>query len=113
MLREPQLEALLKELLVELRASGLGHGGLPSVLSKRRAARELDISLSKLKALIRDGALMVCEVGSATMVPASEVRRIADSARRVAVAPGRPVRKVKRSGATEEARAVRAALKKR
>lgn len=108
------LLAQFQRLLEEIRALR-DLQGLPTILTKKRAARELGVSLSKLKALIRTGEIAICGVGRTSMVPASEVRRIAASARREAAPPARPARarKAKHAGAAEEASAVRAALKKR
>lgn len=112
-----RLLVLVHQLVAEVRALRDSLGGeLPTVLSKRRAARELDISLSKLKGLIRRGELMTCEVGRTTMVPASEVRRIAESARRQPAAQVPPAPARKRRKATtpaQEARTIRAAVKRK
>lgn len=113
-MKDVNMETVLRDLLAEVREARTW-AALPTVLTKRRAARELSISLSKLKALIRDGELSVCEVGRSTMVPASEVLRIADSARREeATATQRPrqSRKARGTSPVEEARKVRQSLKK-
>ncbi|MBN1208967.1 MAG: helix-turn-helix domain-containing protein [Myxococcaceae bacterium] len=104
------LERMLEELLAEVREVR-SWGALPTVLTKRRAARELGVSPSKLKQLIRRGELAVCQVGRSTMVPASEVQRIAASARRKPAAPGRARKEKRPTSPAEEARAVRSALK--
>jgi len=114
---ERTLERILEELLVELRAVK-NSAALPTVLTKRRAALELSVSLSKLKGLIRAGEIMVCEVGSTTMVPASEIRRLAQSARAQASnsSSSRPAHtraSRKPTSPAEEARQVRDALRKR
>jgi hypothetical protein len=117
MATESRLELLLEELLVELREIRQTRR-LPAVLSKKRAAQELSISLSKLKGLIRSGDIMVCEVGDTTMVPSSEIRRITEAAQAPASPsrsprPSRTARKVtKPASPAEEARKVRVALKR-
>jgi hypothetical protein len=111
---ENELRQLVEDLLKEVRELR-GGTGLPSVLTKQRAARELSISLSKLKGLIRAGDIAVCDVGKTTMVPASEVLRLAKAMRRVAPQRARPVKRTRQQGLNpaEEAAKVRGALKKK
>lgn len=107
-----EVRRILRE-VQELR--GVVEKRLPTVLTKQRAAQELSISLSKLKGLIRSGELMVCEVGRTSMVPASEVQRLAASARREAAAarPARPRKPKHSTSPAEEAAKARRALKKK
>ncbi len=91
--------------------------GLPTILTKKRAARELGVSLSKLKGLMRRGELAVCEVGRTTMIPASEVTRIADAKRFLTEPTGARssstrTRRGAPRGEPTEAQKIRAALKK-
>lgn len=62
---------------------------LPHLCTMKRAARELDISLRKLSALVKSGAVLAVDLGQRKMVPASEIRRVAipaPKARRRAIA---------------------------
>ncbi|NTX07008.1 hypothetical protein [Myxococcus sp. CA040A] len=87
---------------------------LPTVLSKRRAAEELSVSLSKLKGMIRQGAILVCEVGGTTGVPASEIRRIASAVLGTKAPRVRRPRRSSRTGSPkEEAALVRSVLRSR
>jgi len=87
---------------------------LPTVLSKRRAAEELSISLSKLKGMIRQGAILVCEVGGTTGIPASEIRRIASAVLDTKAPRMRRPRRALRTGSPkDEAAEVRSALRRR
>lgn len=71
-----EVETKLDELLNEIR--GLKReAGLPTVLTKRRAAKELSIGLTKLEQLIAGGQIATCDVGDRKMVPASEIARLA------------------------------------
>ncbi|QQR47795.1 hypothetical protein JKA73_17830 [Myxococcus xanthus] len=113
---DAHLQGLLERLLLEVQALRGGMDKpLPTVLTKKRAAEELSVSLSKLKAMIRSGEILVCEVGSTTGVPSSEIRRIA-AARSSVKAPrpsGARARSSRRATSpTEEAAQVRAALRK-
>lgn len=109
------MEQVLEALLAEVREAK-NWTALPTVLSKKRAARELGISLSKLKTLIRTGDLATCIVGRTAMVPASEVQRIA-AVRKKPVAPARSGRARSKKASTRptpsEAEKIRAALKRR
>lgn len=67
---------MLEVLLAEIR-SIRSEQRLPTVLSKKLAARELSISVSKLKALIRAGDILTCKIGRTTGVPSSEIVRLA------------------------------------
>lgn len=111
------LQGLLERLLMEVQALRADPGRLPTVLTKKRAAAELSISLSKLKGLIRAGEILVCEVGGTTGVPASEVRRIAATLRESKAPRPRTARRTRPAGRAlnpaEEARRVRDALRKR
>lgn len=112
------LQEVVEQLLAEVRSmKGQLDKKLPTVLSKKHAAQELDISLSKLKGLIRKGEIRVCEVGGTTGVPASEIRRIAESATRAGQpvrrsASSRRVRGPKPTDGMTEAEKIRAALRK-
>jgi len=67
------------QVLAEVRALRLmiEGRGLPQVLTMKRAAVELSVSLSQLGVLIRSGSLLTVTIGKRRMVPASEVRRLA------------------------------------
>lgn len=84
-------------------------GTLPKVLTKRRAAKELSISLSKLNRLIRDGRLLTVEIGRRRMIPSTEVEKLA----RPASSSSRKVRLHAISSPEEEAKAMRAAIRRR
>lgn len=51
--------------------------GLPTLLTLKAAARELSVSETTLKGLVRNGDLQVVRIGARRMVPASEIRRLA------------------------------------
>jgi hypothetical protein len=91
------VEQLLVDLIAEVRAlKEKVDTGLPAVLNKKRAARELDISVSKLKGMIQRGQISTCAVGDTTGISRSEIQRIAKSTpprRR----PGRPAKKPEQS----------------
>lgn len=87
---------------------------LPTVLTKRRAATELSVSPSKLKAMIRKGQIMTCEVGDSTGIPSSEVLRIASAqGRPKPERPARTPRPPRVPKGPTEAEKIRAALGKR
>jgi hypothetical protein len=117
---EQSLEETIRSLMREvqlLRADLQRQAQRPVILSKKRAATELSISLSKLKTLIRTGEISVCEVGRTTMVPASEVARLAEARKsRTAPVPSRSrpatARKASPAAARSEADKIRAALRK-
>ena len=97
--------ALVTELVERLDAAPL-----PLVMRYERAAKELDCSVSKLRAMIRAGTLRTVVVHERRMVPRSELERLTTPAlprRMAAKAP-----KVKRDGAADAA-AFRATLKKK
>jgi hypothetical protein len=81
------VEQLLGELIAQVRMmSERMEPGLPLVLNKRRAARELDISPSKLKGMIQRGQISTCRVGASTGIPRAELERLA----RIVTDPTRP-----------------------
>lgn len=51
--------------------------GLPTVLTKKRAMEELSIKPTKFKNMVSAGLIATCKVGDASMVPASEIYRLA------------------------------------
>jgi len=55
----------------------LGGTDLPMVLTRERAAKELSVSVSTLKKLIREGKVFTVEIGRRRMVPSAEVLRLA------------------------------------
>jgi excisionase family DNA binding protein len=65
----------MEQVLAELRALVAG-AFLPQAMDYERAARELSISVSQLRKLIRRGELAVVMIGRRPKVPASEVRRL-------------------------------------
>lgn len=111
---EEKLHAISLELA---RISGrLATHQLPRVLTKERAAKELSISLSKLKRLLRDGVLMSVAVGRRRMVPAVEIERLATPAQ---ATPRRHLRSIggssngRKYDAEGEAKAMRDAIRRR
>lgn len=110
------LESKLEELFAQVKAlNDRWEKPLPSVLTKRMAAKELSISVSKLKGMIARGLIMECEVGDSMGIPSSEIRRIAESARSSAPKPrtsgGRP--KAKKYNARAEAADLKEELRRR
>jgi hypothetical protein len=107
-------EQVLEQLLMELREmrARLEEGpSLPAALKRTRAARELSISVRKLRDMERSGDILTCEIGDSTMIPRSEVERLS--------APVRSTPKPRTSGgrprarsSAEEAQALRRALRK-
>jgi hypothetical protein len=94
---------------LELITQRIGVPELPSVLTKKRAAKELSVSVSKLKRMIRDGRIFTVEIGRTQMVPAREIERLATPVEtKTRKAKKTPLRVV---GADEAAK-VRAALKR-
>ena len=85
---------------------------LPTVLRQQRAAKELDVSLSKLKQLIRSHQILTVVVGKTKMVPLSEIRRL--SAPVVTTRKGRALaaRAVKEMTAQVSGSATREALRR-
>lgn len=71
---EQELERIVQQLRQEFLGLRLQ---LPAVLSKKRAAEELSISVTKLMELVRCGAVLTVKIGKTKMIPASEVRRLA------------------------------------
>lgn len=65
----------MEPLLAELRALVAG-AALPQAMDYERAARELSISVSGLRKLIRRGDIETVMIGRRPKVPASEVRRL-------------------------------------
>ncbi len=72
---EEQLAAIRKRL--EEIHEEQGFAGLPTVVTMQRAARELSVSTTTLKLMIRRRELMTVPIGKRQMVPASEIRRLA------------------------------------
>jgi hypothetical protein len=72
------LEALLAELLKQLEQlpRQVSTTALPSALTKKHAARELSIGITKLKAMVRSGAIATCDVGGKQQIPRSEILRL-------------------------------------
>lgn len=70
------VETLVERLLAEVRRVAEA-GRLPTTLSRARAARELDVSLSKLKGMIRSGQILTCEIGGRQHIPKDEILRLA------------------------------------
>lgn len=97
--------ALVTELVQRLDAAPL-----PLVMRYERAARELDCSVSKLRAMIRAGTIRTVVVHKRRMVPRSELERLTAMKLPKRMAQRAPA--AKPNGATE-AEAYRASLKKR
>ena len=71
---------VVEQVLAEVRALRLaveGQRSLPSVLTMKRAAEELSISMTQLRALVKSSVVLTVTVGVRRMVPASEIRRLA------------------------------------
>lgn len=88
---------------------------LPRMLTYERAAHELSVSMSKLKQLVRAGALATCEVGKRKYIPLIEIERIERSATfsgKSARPPRSPAGK-KPYNAAEEAAKARALTRQR
>lgn len=100
----------LKAQVVQLQA--LVQPELPQVLTKKRAARELSVSLTTLNRLVAAGQIWVVHLGGRQMVPASEVRRVASIQRTSARRP-KQVEPSPPPSAKLEAEKARAMLKKR
>lgn len=87
---------------------------LPHVLNRKEAARELSISLSRLKAMIRDGEIsQTLPLGKVRGIPRSEILRLATPAQPTKRAKGGP-RRVKPAGdVRSEAEEFRRSLRNR
>lgn len=115
---ERDVEKLLEELRDELRQlREKVESPLPRMLTYERAAQELSVSVTKVKQLVRAGALATCEVGKRKHVPRIEIERIERSASfaatpRSAPRPARARAERRPYNAKEEAAKARAALKK-
>lgn len=68
----------MEQVLAELRAlrAEVAGAALPQAMDYERAARELSVSVSQLRKLIRRGDLATVLIGRRPKVPASEVRRL-------------------------------------
>lgn len=108
---ETLLEQLLREVR-ELRAHMNEGPSLPAVLTRKRAARELSISARKLRDMEKSGDVLTCEIGDSTMIPRSEIERLATPTR-VPKKSRTPSAAPARGGAaaTREAAALRKALR--
>lgn len=73
---DEQLSAIRAE-LEKIHSRLTGQQGLPTVLAMKEAARELSISLTTLKELVRRREILTVMIGKRRMVPASEIRRMA------------------------------------
>lgn len=78
------LAAEMRALMEEVRSLREAvHRDLPTILTREAAAREMSISLTTLKGMIRRGEIATCTVGKRdSMVPSSEVLRVAGSLKR-------------------------------
>lgn len=95
--------ALVKELLERMEAAPL-----PLVMRYERAAKELDCSVSKLRAMIRAGTLRTVTVHKRRMVPRSELERLT-----AVKLPRRMAEKAPRKSNKVDVAAYRQSLKKR
>ncbi len=87
---------------------------VPRVVRFAHAAQLLDISLTKLKGLVRGMEIMTVPVGDRRMIPMSEIDKVARSF--VTPKQGRPVRERKSKTAPsylEEAEKLAAGMRKR
>lgn len=93
-------------------------GTLPRVLTKDQAAKQLSISVRKLRGLIRDGLVVTVPIGRRNLIPLSEVERMADPApvgqkqpvdSIVVRSNGAPRKKTPRAAAQAEVEKMRAA----
>lgn len=100
----------LKAQVAELKA--LVQPELPQILTKKRAARELSISMTTLNRLIAAGLVWSVQLGERQMVPASEVRRLANI-QRGASRRSKPATQLRETSAKEEAAKAREMLKRR
>lgn len=66
-----------EELLEMLRREFRDANSKPLVLTKRRAAQELSVGLTKLEQLIKGGLIIPVKIGAAKMIPMSEILRLA------------------------------------
>jgi hypothetical protein len=104
---------LLHRLMADVRALRDEVGSaLPTVCSRKRAAKELDISVAKLKGMERRGQITRVPVGDGWGVPRDEILRIAGKAKETPAPRGPPRRRVKHD-ALGEAAELRAALKEK
>lgn len=103
----------MEQVLAELRALVAG-ASLPAALDYERAARELSVSVSQLRKLIRHGDIAVVMVGRRPKVPASEIRRLT-AVKTEAATPRTPLKQHAdgRSTAKSEAEKIRALARRR
>lgn len=102
---EKNTETLLAELYAEIRK--LNVGPMPRFLSLKRAARELDISVKKLKVMIEAGQIAYQTFESRKSIPRREIERL----EREAKPKARPGPKPKKVSAPVERGALREYLR--
>lgn len=102
------------EMLAALRAEmhDLAQGRLPVVVTYKRAAFELSVGLTKLRAMIKAGHIQTCELMDRRGIPSSEIYRIAGAKTAVRPPPrGGGRRAAPKYDAKAEAEKLTAALK--
>lgn len=102
-------EELVERLLAEVRRVAES-GRLPTTLSMPRAARELDVSLTTLKRMVRVGRILTCEIGGRLHIPKDEILRLATPTKPKSTPPPPPPRG---AAAKKEAEKIRALARKR
>lgn len=105
-----RIEELLREMIAEVRRENTA-SRLPTVLSRKAAARELSISVKTLMRRISAGTIQVCEDG----IPRSEIERLATPKTVAVRAPGakRGPKPRSEKTAAHRAAAIRALTKRR
>lgn len=86
-MRDVALLVAVVEGLRELKIAVEGSAQLPMVLTTKRAARELSVSSTTLKLMIKRQLLHTVMIGRRRMVPASEIRRLATPVEKPDVKP--------------------------
>lgn len=105
----------MEQLLAELRAlrAEVTGAALPQALDYERAARELSVSVSQLRKLIRHGDIATVMVGRRAKVPASEVRRLVAVKELKASRPSPLKHYAEKGDAKSEAEKIRALARRR
>ncbi len=106
------VEGLVSRLVAVLTALAekmSGQKGLPSILTPQRVALELSCSVSKVRAMIREGELATVRVGGRLGVPSREIERLLGPSPDRNTIPSLPHRKSKSEADTE---LVKAAIRK-
>ncbi len=106
-----ELEAVVRRAVQEEMRRG-GEMSPPRVLTLKEAARQLSVSLSTLKGLLRTGFVRSTTVGERRMIPRSEIERLAVPDEPVKKGRGGP-RRGQRTLPTSPGAAIRAAVRGR